>query len=343
MKRAILPVALIATLIVCVTTANAKIRRVGYFGTAISGTDYTDFQTAHDVATAGDTIQLYPGNWSANVSKKLIVEGYGYNWAAPHSNLNLQNISGTQNVTIVLKAGSNNSVFEGLDGLSLRGDATGTTISAITIRRCQGDINFTYNNVYTNFIINQCYLGYVYNNSTGKATNITINNSYVYYYYDYGTNAGVTGQLTNCIIRSINLATSSYILKNNIFLYSYSGGVNSVFQYDMFNSSYVNPVPAGTGNFNITNAAMSATVFVGYDGSETPTGTNSNDGRFALTAGSPAKAKGEGGKDQGIFGGLNPYKLSGIPAIPAFYKLTATSTSTAGNPYTITFSVRGNN
>ena len=84
---------------------------------------------------------------------------------------------------------------------------------------------------------------------------------------------------------------------------------------------------------------MNTTVFLGYS----TQGTYSNDGRWMLAASSPAKGTGVGGTDCGIYGGVNPYRLSGIPPIPSFYKLTATSTTTSTNPYTITFSVRSNN
>ena len=49
--------------------------------------------------------------------------------------------------------------------------------------------------------------------------------------------------------------------------------------------------------------------------------------------------------DAGIYGGEAAfrYKLSGVPAVPAIYKLTAPSNSATSNPYNITISVRSNN
>ena len=58
--------------------ANAKIRRVGYWGTPVNNTDYADLQSAHDAAAANDTILVFPGSWSATYSKKLVTLGYGY-------------------------------------------------------------------------------------------------------------------------------------------------------------------------------------------------------------------------------------------------------------------------
>ena len=58
--------------------ANAKIRRVGYWGLPITGQDYADLASAHNAASPGDTLLIFAGNYSAAFSKKLIVIGYGY-------------------------------------------------------------------------------------------------------------------------------------------------------------------------------------------------------------------------------------------------------------------------
>lgn len=93
-----------------------------------------------------------------------------------------------------------------------------------------------------------------------------------------------------------------------------------------------------TGSGNVFNA-INNNMYVGL-----PTlGTNSFDGKFMLKVGSPALGVGIGGIDCGAYGGVNPYKLSLIPAVPAFYKLTSPGTAASSNPYPITFSVRANN
>ena len=45
--------------------------------------------------------------------------------------------------------------------------------------------------------------------------------------------------------------------------------------------------------------------------------TGSTDGRYKLKAGSPAIGYGVGGVDCGIYGGPEPYVLSGMPTVPA--------------------------
>lgn len=169
-------------------------------------------------------------------------------------------------------------------------------------------------------------------------TNLRVDNSYIgYVNWSSDLASGSKGQFNNDIFSSAYLGNGSFIIKNCILQYYHYYDDNCVYQNSIGTDYY--PIPTGNSNKNITYASMNADVFVGYSDQ----GTYSNDGRWALKSGSPAKGAGAGGTDAGIFGGTNPYKLSGIPRIPSFYKLTAPSTNTSTNPYTITFSVRSNN
>jgi hypothetical protein len=102
--------------------------------------------------------------------------------------------------------------------------------------------------------------------------------------------------------------------------------------------------PGITGNNNLFNVDFSPgninAVFTGYP---VDISGETNDGKYKLKPGSPAIGAGIGGVDLGIFGGPNPYRLSGIPSIPAFYKLEASSINATTNPFTVTFSTRSNN
>ena len=74
----------------------------------------------------------------------------------------------------------------------------------------------------------------------------------------------------------------------------------------------------------------------------------SSDAKWQLATNSVAKNAGiipgtSTATDCGMYGGTNPYKASGIPAVPAFYKLSAPSSTATTSPYTITFSARSNN
>jgi hypothetical protein len=80
-------------------------------------------------------------------------------------------------------------------------------------------------------------------------------------------------------------------------------------------------------NGNQYNIDMT-TVFADFDGQL----QMSTDGKWQLKAGSPALDAGVAGIDCGIFGGVAPYILSGIPNLPHIYEATvqAASSSEAG-------------
>ena len=318
------------------SVSYAKIRRVGYSGNPVVGTDYSDLQSAHDSASAKDTIMIYPGSWSCNVSKKLIFIGPGYFLTGAGANAGLQNITGAVNAFIQLLNGADSSIFEGIDALTIR-PYYDHEVSKIIIRRCHGTV-YTNTKPMSNWIISQCFLDNIATYWSGCTfVNLTVSNSYIEN-FSFENNFAHTGQFNNCILVNGTLGNGGFLLKNTILIGQHGSDGNCVYQNSMGRSdSY--PIPTGNSNKNITYANMVDSVFVGY----AIQGAYSNDGIYVLKTTSPAKGAGVGGTDMGMFGGTNPYKLSGIPKIPAFYKLTAPSNTTSTNPYTVTFSVRSNN
>lgn len=104
-----------AALLLLSVFANANIRRVGFFGTPVSGVDYSTLQLAHDAAASGDTIMMMPGSTtSATFTKALVVVGPGYfldpaNTTTP-GNAGLQvNPNSTNPGVITFNTGSSNS------------------------------------------------------------------------------------------------------------------------------------------------------------------------------------------------------------------------------------------
>ncbi len=328
--------------------ASATTRRVGYTGPAVAGIDYSALQTAHDVSSPGDTLLIFPGNWSANYSKKLVTIGTGYFVSGGGSNADLQNITGASNFYVNLLAGSDNCFFDGIDMgagyIYPKPCCANVSISNITIRRCRGIIRFdqsSYRLNLSNWKVSQCYINFWQIGSSWLSdtiTNLQVNNCYINSIAYNGTlvNGVLGGQFYNNVFYDVSsgLGNGSFLLQNNVFLLSHVNDLNCIYQNNIFNSSY----PGSSANANQNIADMSS-IFAGYP----LQGSYSNDGRWVLKSGSPATGTGNGGTDCGIFGGANPYKLSGIPAIPAFYKLTAPSDITSSNPYTVTFSVRSNN
>jgi hypothetical protein len=339
MKKSLLLIALVALFLLSVTDANAKIRRVGYFGTSVGGTDYITVQEAHNAAIAGDTLLIFPGNYGVTYfAKKLTVIGYGYWLTGAGANPDLQVIAGSLNLEIRLQNGSDSTVFEGLDGLALV-TYVSTSLNGIIIKRCSGYIRYS-NSTYTGWQITQSNISSVNNQYSGGGVfkNLLISNCII---SNINLNnlsaAGNSGVFKNNIFGTAGVAfnNGAYTLTNNVFLSTTapSGTTNCIFKNNIASN---NTIPTGNGNQPDVNIGA---VFQGY-----PTqGIYSNDGRYQLATGSPAKGTGEGGTDCGIYGGNDPYHRSGIPPVPSFYKLTAPSTTTSSNPYTITFSVRSNN
>src|SRR5258706_8054171 len=179
MKK-ILSFAIIATLLLSVDNANAKIRRVGYFGAPITNTDYSTLQLANDAAVSGDSIFLFPGSWTGTITRKLIMLGYGYFIAGTGFNPNLQNIAGAITVNVTLGGKASSSTFEGIDGLTII-PHNDSVVSNITIRRCKGTIYFN-SKTYDGWQILQCYIDNIYsayNAGGGKVTNLRVDNCFI--------------------------------------------------------------------------------------------------------------------------------------------------------------------
>ena len=71
-------------------------------------------------------------------------------------------------------------------------------------------------------------------------------------------------------------------------------------------------LPAANGNQVYNETAL----FVGPEGSD-----NSTDGQYRLKSNSPYLTAGYNGSEPGIFGGDEPYRLSGVPPIPTIYDI----------------------
>lgn len=319
----------------------ATIRRVGYFGTA-TAIDYTDFQTAHDAANAGDTIYLYPGNWSGVLSKRLTLMGFGYFLSGDGSNAGQQAITTPASLAVSLAQGSDNAVFDGIGGLQIdAGGMGGATSTGIILKHCRVATGYFHYGPIANWQIIQCYMDnlLLYLPGNGQANNLKISNcifSGSNIYIPSGSGIGNTGQIVNCTFDGSNFSdfyNATFLVKNCIFAYysytAYSNKGNCVFQNNIFNSQYFDTTGTPASNKNVDFSV--APVF---------NKGLSKDNYYSLAGSSAAKGAGASGADCGAFGGSTPYVLSGLPAVPAITKLTAPSTSATSNPYTITLSIQ---
>jgi hypothetical protein len=318
-------------------TSHANVLRVYYFGTPVSGIDFTTPQAAHDAAANGDTIQIYPTTTTVTTSgfditatKPLVWVGIGY-FLGAGGNTGLQvSTSFSFNYSFALNPGSDGSILEGLTFYN----TLYISSSNNTIRRCNfysAPIVFQGSSNGTSIIQNFFSSSYLSNNLTGiTVTNLNISNNY---FYSSPTNfSGITtsGQFTNNIFSS-GFSLGTFLVGNNIQLDPAS--------------------PITCGSCVIQNNISTGTTFGNTNGNQENvlagslfTGAGSTDGQWQLSAGSPAKGAGVGGTDCGIFGGATPYILSGIPSIPSIYTLTSPGGTTVPGPtMSITISTRGNN
>jgi hypothetical protein len=317
--------------------SHANIFRVYYFGTPVSGVDYPTPQAAHDAATAGDTIQIYPttttnlsSGFAVFATKPLVWVGIGY-FLGTGGNPGLQvSTSFIFMYQFTLNPGSDGTILEGLTFYSSLYFNSNNNV----VRRCNFNavpVVFQGSTTGNSIIQNYFTSSYITNNNALiNIANVNISNNF--FYSTAVTFSGVTssGQLVNNIFSSsINIGT--FLVQNNIQLDPAS--------------------PITCASCVIQNNLSTGTAFGNTNGNQENvpaaslfTGTGSTDGQWQLAAGSPARGAGVGGTDCGIFGGTTPYVLSGIPSIPSIYTLTSSGGTTVPGPtMPITISTRGNN
>jgi hypothetical protein len=320
------------SLIVFMTTA-ANAATITVDNAPGSTADYTSAQAAHNAAQAGDILYIAGSGYSygyLTITKQLTIIGNGY--FLSQNNKTQTNLGASDFWEITFKPGANFTVIRGLTA-HIRLD----TVSNIMIEGC-----YTHNirrNFCSNIIVSKSYIS---SNILGAYNN---------YYYSYYSNSG-SMLLQNCYY---NVTLSSYDHKNlsikncvvnaNSSLYGLfldnqllenSVVIGSIYS----NGSITNPNPNNnlvrnclftvspntyyfSGSNNQNNVDMN-TVFVDYDG----TLGYSPDAKWQLKAGSPAIGAGYSGEDIGMFGGSDPYVLSGLVG-PHIYHIQHTLSSSS--------------
>lgn len=345
--------------------AEAKFFRLSYPGTAVAGVDYTDFNTLQSAAVNGDTVQVYGSNGQIFVTKQLVFQGFGYNLDA-HAGLQKNNTNNPSYFSnMYLRAGSNGTIIEGISaGTFFIGNDNNTPagigVSNITFRRCMGDFSFQVNHSpVTNLLISSCAIGEANMSHSNRSdiTNLTIYNSIIRRWVNL-YNFGSTASIINCVSPSqaynfwqvINAQNASCLVKNCIFARSgASVSPNTVYENNFFQEA----IQGGVIGSNNRWSQNWADLFQRINGVDDRAGVDNyaefKETYYQLKAGSLAINGGTNAAasptDCGIFGGeaAYAYKLGGVPAIPAIYRLDAPSLNTSGNPYNVTISVRSNN
>ncbi len=262
---------------------------------------YATLQAAYNAATNGDTIYLEGSAYNYGTIdsyKRLVIIGTGY---FLNENPETQaNINPSSVTTINFYTGSSGSKITGLSITSSLYLSDANLQDFVFVRNFLNSVNSSY--VASNFLFEQNYIPYGIN---GQYENSTIRNNYI----GYATVNSINNTLAiyNNVM-TISTSLTMALCYNNIVI-GYANFTNCT----LFNN-ICSETQAPAGNGNQLNVDMD-NVFVCYT---TCTGY-ATDARYHLKVGSPAIAAGSSGEDCGMFGGSNPYLLSGLPAIPAIY------------------------
>lgn len=325
MRNLILPI-----LCLIFTVSNADIIRVNN-NSGISA-DYASLQQAIDSANVGDTIYIEPSSTNygnVNLTKQLSIYGPGYFLAentGQQANLNTSKI----NIITFLPA----SAFSSISGIVIT-QTLAIQTGNIAITRCyftwnSTNLEFQGTNANTNVLIAQNY--FFGNISHGSGTqNYTVfwRNNYFNGTTINTQGASIVNDFTNNVINCYSFTVYNSSFVNNIFVSVNNFNLNNVsfnngFEYNIFRTTST-PVDTALGNIVGVNTNV---LFVG-------SANGTTDGQWQILPGSLADGTGKEipagtPTDIGMYGGPNPYKLSGVPAIPTIYDLVVPTSNTTG-------------
>ncbi|ETR68066.1 MAG: cell surface glycoprotein [Candidatus Magnetoglobus multicellularis str. Araruama] len=316
---------------------------------------YSTLQEAHDAASIGDTIHVFPsvGAYEAiTVTKSLHFMGAGFSKSS--DNLKPTLLVGT----MIFSKGSDGSTLESFGrggGLYVIIDANQITIKRNLLHRITIKENHSGTCIIQNYINDnsQNYVIYVHNNNDVFVANNIIWNMYkekkgywparryggngVYASHDsitltiyYNIFNVLTKYDNNYNFNSggyaITASNANIDIANNIFLGGKISASTGHFYYNMSNSTQL---PEQNGN--ITNVNMN-TVFINHSSAD-----------FHLAENSPAKKAGKNGVDMGIYGGSTPFVDNGIPSSPAIIQIEADHVASKAHGLDITIKAKSTN
>lgn len=289
--------------------------------------DYNNILSAIAAASDGDTLLLGGGGGvysDITLTKRLCIIGTGY-FLTENPNT-VENKGQVTFNDITLSSGSEGSIIVGVvTNHSMTISSDGNVVKRCYLFSSGNNLSVSGNNN----IIKQCFLRNPYSSNniviyiTGS--NNILRNCYSYKYsggYSLFSNAGNIIE-NNIFEGNINVTASTF--GNNIQV----SGSASFTNCNPYNN-IGNDIQFGSLNGNKSFINMS-TVFVS---------SGTTDGKWQLSATSPAKGAGWGGVDCGMFGGTDPYVLSGLPEVPVITSITVPSRATPTNGLNIQINVQ---
>lgn len=327
MKNILYLLALTLLLSVSIGSASATVFRVNNGLTEnITGRLFKEIQTAHDHFSVrnGDTLMVESSGKTYEgftCTKRLVIIGPGY-FLGDNNGVNSIVASANVNGSVFFNDGSQSSYWIGMESTYLT-----TNVNNIYLIRCK-TYSVTFSTGSSNCKITGSYIDYVLGYNPGSdisVTNCVIkgdNSGILYVNYDNNI-------ITDNNYRNSPLKISAGTFRNNIL-------IDREAKVEIKSPSVQNNLAPneqfGTANGN--RAYEPADLFVG--------GTSS-DGKYRIKANSPYIAAGYNGTQPGIFGGSEPYMLSGVPPIPIIYDLNVPGTGSAASGLNINVKIRGAN
>jgi hypothetical protein len=302
---------------------------------------YADLQECHndDAIRSGDTL-LVEGSIKPysklTCTKRLIIIGPGY-FLTENPNTQANALPAlVQNITF--NKGSEGSVLIGLAFSSSSLDNfPRISVDNITVMRCLLSLGISLSANVNNLLILQNYFDrgglYVEYLNTSFSGLVLKNNVFAQSFsISEITDTPRTFATVehNIFLSDVRLNTSGF--RNNIIA-SKSASVQ------VRSSAIQNNLAAGAQlDGKATNQKyQEASLFVGVAGAN-----KSTDGQYAIKSDSPYLKAGYNGVQPGIFGGSEPYMLSGIPPIPTVYEIHADAVATKDAGLKVTIKAKAN-
>lgn len=350
MKKSFVFVIFSALFMIASSSYGAKYR---VNNSGLGDPDYTTIPDAIAAAADNDTLYIEgtPVHYDGfTLTKPLVMIGPGYflgdnpeTQANPNSAIIKRS---------VFDAGCEGSIIIGLyfyDGIM--GDASAITINADNIifkrNRIQSDQYSDYHG-YTNYTITispsvsgiSFIQNYITRTNTGNGYNVRIlencsaiifTNNYLFSQGGNSINMSSTSsaQIINNVIEGAMIVKNSTLF-NNIMISGTFAQTDCSISNNIGNSTQFD-LPA-----NLQDVDMNLVFDL----------TNpSRDGKYQLIddPSNPALGYGATGEDCGMFGGMDPYRLSGLPPVPAIYFFYGSSTGSNTDGLPVNLKIKSNN
>jgi hypothetical protein len=340
MKRLLLVISI--AMLVAITSQAAK-WRVNNTG---GGADFSNITDAQSAAASGDTIYIEGSSLqytTPSLTKKLVIIGPGFflvDNSNTQANKNSARISG-----FTFNSGSMGSIIQGVEIVGI------VTISVDSITLKRNYIHYsstgykgvvlasgTKGSVITqNYIVNSAnYAAYGALTIESSSIGHIISNNYMVNSSGTGgaypsllMNSNAQAQIVNNVFGSmVTIVNSSF--HNNILTIGSFESSGSVVTHNIGNST----------QFPLPDNLQSVDMNLVFDLANTST-----DGKYQLigeVGTNPAIGYGVLGEDCGMFGGSNPYVLSGVPALPSVYFFYAAPSASSASGLPTSIKVKSN-